>query len=108
MNSSEPTQETMPAKGDPVEIPIPMRERSLVTWGTSPSHGHTEDSTLVGLETAAGEPRLRLYHVVHSANFFIASSRSGDQCAGPSAHVEPSQRSYPYEPAQAYEVRESR
>lgn len=26
MNRSEPTQETTPAKGDPVEIPIPTRE----------------------------------------------------------------------------------
>jgi hypothetical protein len=28
-NGSEPTQETQPAKGDPVEIPIPTREEVL-------------------------------------------------------------------------------
>ena len=34
MNGSEPTQETMPAKGEPVEIPIPTREEVFRDLGS--------------------------------------------------------------------------
>jgi len=34
MNGSESTQETTPAKGEPVEIPVPTREQVFRDLGT--------------------------------------------------------------------------
>jgi hypothetical protein len=54
MYDSEPTQETTPAKGEPVEIPIPTREEVFRDLGNVAKPRKTPPSP--DEKTAAGEP----------------------------------------------------
>ena len=85
MKGSEPTQETTPAKGEPVEIPVPTRQEVFRDLGNVAKRRKAPPPS--DEKTAAGEPPAPAS--THRAWWYSAAAWPSE----PSAHLEPSLQS---------------